>query len=75
MAVMNVLPPINLRTEKTDAVRRWAAWEGKSRAMSDDLWRQHAVPVQASPGKLGRLARVAEFAALTVEAVRLLRSS
>ena len=64
---MGLLPPHYARIERPDAVQQWAALEGKSDTMSDDLYRQH-VELQAPSTEPARIAVIAELLIATLDA-------
>jgi len=59
--------------EGRDAVRQWAALEGKSRTMSDDLHRAHA-RVRQSKRPIAALSVIAHLGAWLLEIWRVMRS-
>jgi hypothetical protein len=57
-----------------DKVRRWAKLEGKSAAMSDDLYQGQVARELRSRRPLKSLNRIAHFGVWIVEVLRLFRS-
>ncbi|MEX2305947.1 MAG: hypothetical protein WD738_00030 [Pirellulales bacterium] len=72
---MNVFPPIIVRAQEPEALRRWANLEGKSPAMSNDLLHRHMTPPERQDsGMMTSLIQFGELAALVIEAVRSIRT-
>jgi len=65
---MDIPHPHYARIERPDAVRQWAALEGKSETMSDDLYRQHIESRAPSMKKQPRIAVIAELLIATLHA-------
>jgi hypothetical protein len=71
---MRPFPLITVRADDADVVQRWAALEGKSPAMSDDLYRRYASLKPTPRRLLIPLALVAKHIMATAELMRLLRT-
>ena len=71
---MDPLQPHFVRPERSDAVRQWAALEGKSETKSDDLCQQHSMPAKSPSKKRPRFELCAELLFATLEAWMQFRS-